>query len=187
MLYIGEEDGVRVDLDRWADPVIINNLEFEVRLVENKLQLTHKTKVDNPAWLAHHAHMASARSNLLACETRLQNLMQNKLSVEEEIMSTWLTNNEIRGLCIQLPDLYLALVDAKRLLNKAQKEVDALGPEPSQTQHVEHRVYHVPDGERVLLSLPTGDMCAVLFLKLEANVRVICPEISIKFIKADVD
>ena len=179
MLYIGEENGLCMDWDRWADPVIINNMEFEVRLVDNKLQLTHLTKVDHPAWVAHRKHMAAASSNVLACEMRLQTIMQHKLEVDEEILSLCLTNNEIRGLCIQLPDLYLELVGAKKLLNKAQKEVDALGAEPPNTQHVERRVYHVPDGERVLLSLPTGDTCAVLFLKAAEKLRTVCPEITI--------
>jgi hypothetical protein len=178
-LYVGGEPGVRVDWDRWSDPVIIDNMEFEVRLVDKKLQLTHMTKIDSLEWLEHQRAVAAASSHVLECETQLQAIEQRKLLLEYEISSLCLTDNEIRGLCIQLPDLYLELVRIKRMLIKARLDVDELGLEPPKVKHIEKRTWYVPEGEHVFLSLPTGNLCPVLFMKAEERPRTVCPVITI--------
>jgi hypothetical protein len=161
MLYVGDADLEEVVLDfaRFAEPIVIRNVEFKVYVEDGKLCLVHESQ---SSWTQYWHAMNEARSRLLESAQELKMLEVELNSMLEEVMSGFLTDNQVRGIGLSITDKLVQISSMKRNVTRCENEIARLGDEPPR---FEISTFRVPQCEPVLLQLPTNETCPVVFLR----------------------
>ena len=161
MLYVGDADLEEVALDfaRFADPIVIRNVEFKMYMEDGKLCLAHESQ---SSWAEYWRAMNQARPRLLESAQELKMLEVELNSMLEEVMSGFLTDNQVRGIGLSITDKLVQISNMKRNVTTCENVVAHLGDEPPR---FEISTFRVPQCEPVLLQLPTNETCPVVFLR----------------------
>ena len=173
MLSVGHSlalQGLKLDADPFADPLVIQNFKFSLSLGADMLHMSTEVIASNEA----------ARLEFIQAKTRLDSLvllikheivhLENELQeILDEMTCGVLTNNEIQGLSLAVAPKAQLISQKNRAFRGFQKELCDLGQEPAVITSCKTFVYHIPHGQLVDLTLPDGEVHSVIFIK--AGVR----------------